>query len=341
VGISRVVCSVFCCDATARGAQTLNTEVSYTETMNTMTLPTTAKPVGNTRLFAASIEEQILLSVHLLGKPTAAQLFRLYQDQVGTLRQMQGILRRLSSGPDRMLNVINPMDIAKPIRSLPFIYLDTTRSRRLIEQLFGVPFRRVLTVPSRDWRFLRHDVEMVDELISFELTARWLGIPFGYEPHFDASGEPIYPKVTIHNDGLTHKLRPQPDKTLVVGDYHLIIEHDCSEEMIECDNIIRDATLGRKHLVYDQLFRSGALQTLGWNKTLVVYLIDSKRGKQSASRKRIKRCLENMSEEFVSARLYFTDRQSFVGSNDNVATHQFVRGDKRALQLPCFSKSST
>jgi hypothetical protein len=64
---------------------------------------------------------------------------------------------------------------------------------------------------------------MVDELISFELPARGLGIPFCYEPHFDAIGEPIYPKVTIHNDGLKHKLRPQPDKTLVVGNYHLII----------------------------------------------------------------------------------------------------------------------
>ncbi|WP_411890978.1 hypothetical protein [Yoonia sp. SDW83-1] len=130
-----------------------------------------------------------------MGKQTAAQLFRLYQDRVGTLRRMQGILRRLSTGPDRVLNVIKLVDIAKSIRSLPYVYLDTTRSRRLVEQLFGVPFRRVPPVPSRDWRFLRHDVEMCDEPVAFELTARKHGDP----PPLNWSG-PIVWKRRI-NDG--------------------------------------------------------------------------------------------------------------------------------------------
>lgn len=177
---------------------------------------------------------------------------------------------------------------------------------------------------------------MVDELISFELTARKRGLSFGYEPHFGATGGPIYPEVTIHNDGLSHKLRPQPDKTLIVGDTHLIIEHDCGEETVECGNIIRDATLGRKHLVYEQLFRSGELARQGWEKTVVVYVIDSKRGSQKSARKRIKRCLETMSEEIDRTRMYFTDRQSFVESGDDVSVHHFLRGDGQLVVLRCF-----
>jgi hypothetical protein len=302
--------------------------------MKVQALPTTTQPVGNTRLFEASIEEQILLSVHLLGKPTAAQLFRLYQDQVSTLRQMQSILRRLSSGPDRMLNVINPMDISQPIRSLPYIYLDTTRSRRLIEQLFGVPFRRVPPVPSRDWRFLRHDVDMCDELVSLELTARKCGLPFGYEPHFDAEGKPIYPKVTIHHDGLTHRLRPQPDKTLIIGDTHLIIEHDCGEESIECGNIIRDATIGRKHLVYEQLVNSAHLNRMGWGRTLILFVMDGQHGRQTSARKRIMRCLKLMPDTVDQKRSLFVDRVSFLAAGDDVAGIKAIRGDGLRIPMP-------
>jgi hypothetical protein len=295
---------------------------------------------GNNRLFDASIEEQILLSVHLMGKPTAEQLFRLYQDQVGTLRRMQGILRRLSTGPDRMLNVIKPMDIAKPIRSLPYIYLDTTRSRRLIEQLFGVPFRRVPPVPSRDWRFLRHDVEMCDELVAFELTARKHNLPFGYEPHYDADGKPIYPEVTIHHDGLTHTLRPQPDKTLIIGDYHVILEHDCGHETIECGNIIRDATIGRKHLVYNQLFDMEVRNHLGWGRTIVVYVIDSNRGTAASSRRRLASCIRKFPTQFKRYNPLFITRQVMLWDMSDLSEQTYQSGEGGEVTLGCFKRRS-
>lgn len=62
---------------------------------------------------------------------------------------------------------------------------------------------------------------------------------------------------------LTHTLTPRPDKTLIISSHHVIVEHDCGEETIELSNIIRDATIARKHLVYDQLERSRALDDLG------------------------------------------------------------------------------
>lgn len=302
----------------------------------TITSRSEAEPTA--RLFAGGPEEQVLLSCHVLGKPTAAQLFRLHEGEVSTLRQMQALLRRLSRGRDRMLNVINPLDIARPIRSLPYIYLDTTRSRRFIEARFGVPHRRVPPVPSRDWRFLRHDVELVDELVSFELTARRHDLPFGYLPPVDEAGRKVFPEVNVAWQGLTHRLRPQPDKTLLIGEHHVIFEHDCGEETIECGNVIRDATIGRKHLVYDQVFGSGVLQQLGWGKTIVVYIVDTRRGKLAASQKRVQRCLDCIPEGVDRARMYFTDRQSFLAAGDDIAGYEFLRGDGQTLPLPPFRR---
>lgn len=288
------------------------------------------------KLFEPGLEDQVLLSCHLLGKPTANQLFRLHRDHVKTSRRMQGIMRRFATGSNRILNVVKPMDIAQPIRSLPYVYLDTTLSRRHLEQHFGVPYRRVPPIPSRDWRFLRHDVDLVDELVSFELTARALAVPFGYEPHFDGDGRKIYPKVEIAWDNLVYKLRPQPDKTLIVGDFHLVIEHDCGQETIECGNIIRDATIGRKHLVYDQLFRLGSFRHMGWRKTIVIYIIDSNGSDQAAALKRVKRCLDTIPQKVDPTLAYFTDRQSFLAAGDDVSKHVFVRGDGQSMVLPCW-----
>ncbi|MEM9423094.1 MAG: hypothetical protein AAF986_11470 [Pseudomonadota bacterium] len=296
-----------------------------------------ASTAKNERVLFRNLDDEILLDCHLLGKPTAEQLMRLHQDHVTTIQQMRSTMRRLSTGPDRLLSRLKPFDIETPIRALPYVYLDTRLSRRHLEQVFGVPYRRVPPVPSRDWRFLRHDVEMVDELITYQLTAKKYGIPFGYQPHFDADGLRVYPKVEIAWDNLTHTLRPEPDRTLIIGDYHVIHEKDLGQETIECGNIIRDATVGRKHLVYDALLRSGTLDHLGWNKKIIVYSIDSLRGTQKASRKRVKRCLETIPEHVDHTKIFFTDRQSFMSAGDDLAELDFVRGDGRVMPLPCWS----
>lgn len=236
-----------------------------------------------------------------------------------------------------MLAVIKPLNINFPTRFLSHIYLDTTKSRRHLEQIRSIPFKRPPELPSRDWRFLRHDVTQVDELISLELTARQHGIPFGYESHYDITGARVYPSVTITYDDLTHTLKPMPDKTIIVGDYHLIYEHDCGEETIDVGNIIRDATLGRKHLVYDQLHRSGTLDRLGWQKVIYTYIIDGRKGTQSASRKRIKSCIETMPTVSIRDRVYFVDRQSFMDAGDDVSKVQWMRGDGKITALPCFT----
>jgi hypothetical protein len=287
-------------------------------------------------LFQFDVLDRVLLSVHLLGKPTTDQLFRLHSDIISTPQKTRLIMAGLRRKPNQMLAMIKPIDIAKPFRKMPYVYLDTTLSRRRLEKLMGVTFRRPSEMPSRDWRFLRHDVTLVDELISLELTARRHNVPFGYESHFDTEGAFVFPYLTIADGSLSHRLRPRPDKTLIIGKYHVVIEHDCGEETVALGNIIRDATIARKHLVYDQLERSGALDDLEWGKRIYAYIIDGKRSTLKSSRKRVKRCLETVPAHVNPHKIFFVDRQTFMQAGDDVRGVQWVRGDGTLQLLPCW-----
>lgn len=232
--------------------------------------------------------------------------------------------------------MIKPIEISRPQKSLPYVYLNTWASRRRVEEVFGVPFRRPPELPSRDWRFLYHDVTLTDDLITFELTARKLGIPFGYQSHFDGDGKPLYPKVTVTDDTHTHELRPRPDKTLILGDYHVVHEHDCGEEQISLGHIIRDNTITRKMLVYEAVEQSGALDRLGWGKRLYTFVVDGKKRTKKSSCKRIRTIIDALSEAVDPTRFYFVDRQSFEENPFDSVGLNCQRGDNLPTTLPCF-----
>lgn len=96
-------------------------------------LPTVCSLRSPLRLFSGDLKEQVLLSVHLLGKPTAAQLHRLHANVVRHLQDMRAILASLARGNDAMLNCIRPVDVDDLFLTLPYVYLDTTKSRRYLE----------------------------------------------------------------------------------------------------------------------------------------------------------------------------------------------------------------
>jgi hypothetical protein len=287
------------------------------------------------QLFAPTTEDRVLLICHLLGKPTAKQIHRLFEGEQH-FRQVQGLLAKLASSRHGLLTRINPMDIENPIRSLPYIYLDTRQSRRRIEEVFGVPYRRVPSVPSRDWRFLRHDVQMIDPLISLELTARQHETSYGYQSHFGDDGEKLYPRVTVVNDELTHSLRPQPDKTVIIGDHVLPYEYDLGEEQISLGNIIRDSSIARKFLVYEQVEQSGVLDQLGWGRRIYPMVVNTKKNTKKSARTRIKTMIENMPPEVRATRFYFIDQQTHDEAGDDVSRVEWLRGDGRVMPLPCW-----
>lgn len=302
--------------------------------MPTTSISSTAPP--KPALFQADPVDSVLLSCHLLGKATAAQLYRLHAGEISRHREMQNILRQLSTGDGRLLQRINPIDIENPIRSLPMVYLDTWASRRRIETVFGVQFRRPPAPPSRDWRFLEHDATLPDDLISFELTARKHSIPYGYQSHFDEEGTSLYPNVTIGDGAHTHTLRPRPDKTPIIGEYHLVHEHDLGEEQISLGHIIRDNTIARKALVYEAVEANGALDRLGWGKRLYTFVINGKKRTKTSSRKRIRTIIETLPNTVNPSRFYFVDRQTHQEAGNDVSGVTWLRGDGRAMPLPCW-----
>jgi len=304
--------------------------------MNASTAPAVTHQFANQSLFESDLEEQLLLSVHLLGKPTVKQLHRLHQDQVGR-RKVHDVLKGLS-GRRGYLNVIKPLEIERPQFPLPHIFLDTRLSRRLLEQKFGIAYRRTPNLPSRDWRFLRHDVMLVDELVSLELSALRHRLPFGYQSHFDDEGRAYFPIVTVADCDLVHRLRPQPDKTIICGNYHLPLEFDCGEEQITMGNIIRDSSIARKFLVYEAVERSGALDRLGWGKRVYLFVVTTRTGSVASARKRIKSMIAAIPEQVDAKRFFFIDRQTHQGAGDDVSKLEWVRGDGCVTVLPPFRK---
>lgn len=252
---------------------------------------------------------------------------------------MRTILNSLSRKPNEMFSVIAPIDLRQPAYKLPYVYLDTTKSRRHLEATRGLVFKRPPPVPGRNWDFLYHDVTLVDDLVTFELTARRHGVPFGYESHHTLDGKRLYPKVSITHNNITATIRPDPDATLIFGDYHIILEHDCGEESIAATNVLRDATLGRKHLVYDRLERDGFFDRVGWQKRIKVYTVEGKRRTAQSSKKRVKSCIEAIPDVVDKQTIFFIDRQTFLDAGDNILQLSFMRGDGKMMPLPCFRRA--
>jgi len=301
-------------------------------------------------LFAPEFSDQLLLSIQLLGKVSAAQLYRLHRGHLPSPQSrrnnnpLQWVRERLEAlVAEGLLTVIQPIDIQNPNlwRNLPRIYLDTWAGRRRVEKVFGVPFRRPPEVPSCDWRFLFHDVTLPDDLISFELTAETRRIAFGYQTHFDPEGAPLYPTVTVTDGTLTDTFRPRPDKTLIIGNYHLPHEHDCGEEQITIGNLIRNSSISKKLLVYEAVEESGALDRLGWGPRLYPFVINGHKRTQKSSRARIRTIIDSLPASVNPTRFYFIDRQTHQAAGNDVSQVTWLRGDGRAMPLPCWGSPAT
>lgn len=282
-------------------------------------------------LFSDDVRERVLLSVHLLGKPTAAHLYRLHSDIVPNIQSMRSILASLSRGPDAMLNVIKPVDVNDLFRVLPNVYLDTTKSRRFLEQYRGIVFKRPPPTPGRNWDFLYHDVTMCDDLVPLELTARKYGDPFHYQSFWKEDGKPFLPKVKISHEDQEKMLRPEPDAMPVYGDCLIKLEHDCGKETIRVSDITAGNTLGRKELIYEQLERDGFWDKVGWQKRIRLYVIEGKRRTKKSSRARVRGCICDYPEWLDPKQTFYTDRYSYLEAGDDLSELECIRADDQAM----------
>lgn len=310
----------------------------YTENMIA-----TVEKTARTQLFR-TLEDDILWSVHQLGKPTAAQLFRLhkrtatYPQGVPHIEAMRAMLKGLSQGPERLLQCIKPVDPDVLGMKLPWVYIDTRLSRKRLEDVFGIPYRRVPSVPSCNWNYLVHDVELVDDLSGYEMTAKAHQLRHAYVPHISKPGEHLYPEVKISWEGVEATIKPAPDRTLINNDYIILHEKDRGHETLEPGNVLRDATVGRKHLVYEELIRMGFFRDLGFkdNQVLVVFSIDGLRRTEKSSRNRIKECIDKLPYPVNPKRTYFGTTQSFIRNMADLTQMTFQRADGKLGPLPCY-----
>lgn len=282
-------------------------------------------------LFSDDVRARVLLSVHLLGKPTAAQLYRLHADMVSNIEAMRSILASLSRGPNAMLNMIKPVDVNNLFRVLPYVYLDTTKSRRFLEQHRGIVFKRPPPKPGRNWDFLYHDVTMCDDLVPMELTARKFGDPFWYQSFWREDGKPFIPRVSISHGGQTKTLRPEPDAMPVYGDCLIKLEHDCGKETIKVSDITAGNTLGRKELVYEQLERDGFWDKTGYQKRIRLYVIEGKRRTKKSSRARVRGCVRNYPDRLDPKQTFYTDRYTYLEAGDDLSKLECIRADGQAM----------
>jgi hypothetical protein len=104
-----------------RGASGKNRGVRYTGLMTFVTRktePVSQEKTPNQSLFKTDVSDRVLLSVHLLGKPTADQLFRLHSDIISTPQKMRSIMASFRAKPEHLLAAIKPIDIASPLHRL-------------------------------------------------------------------------------------------------------------------------------------------------------------------------------------------------------------------------------
>ena len=116
----------------------------------------------------------------------------------------------------------------------------------------------------------------------------------------------------------------------------MILEEDLGEETITLGNIIRDATVIRKQLVYEQLERTGHLDTLGWGKRIYFYVMKGKKDTKTSARKRIASAVGAIPASVNPHRFFFVDRQSFDATGDDISNLTWLRGDGAVMQLPCW-----
>ena len=132
-----------------------------------------------------------------------------------------------------------------------------------------------------------------------------------------------------------------PDGTRAAAEYivngtYLAYEYDLGEEQISLGNIIRDSSIARKFLVYEQVEQSGVLDALDWGPRIYPMVVNTRKNTKKSSRARIKTMIEAMPPQVRASRFYFIDQQTHDAAGDDVAQIEWMRGDGRVMRLPCW-----
>lgn len=307
-----------------------------------MTALTDTQP--ETQLFR-TLEDDIILTVHNLVRPSAEHLFQIhrqtdtYPQGVKHLKDMRRILNELIAREKPLLQQIKPVDPDGDGYFLPHLYRDTNWSRKRLREITNIFPTRLATKITSYYRAHEHDYENSADLVAYTLTSRKYQQPFAYLPHLCEEKGFLYPKVTVEYEDQVAILRPKPDKTVCIWKYLNWHEHDMGHEQIEVGILVRDATIIRKLLVFQKLIDLGFFQKLGYKDrdVFMTFSINSLARKDTSSRKRIKECIDKFPSDLVDPkRVYFGTKQAFDQHEDDLSQMQFMRADGKLMQLPCY-----
>ncbi|MGR3837895.1 MAG: replication-relaxation family protein [Cognatishimia sp.] len=279
-----------------------------------------------------------MLSVHRLNRPTLSHLEYVHCRPGFTRESLRKVVRQLER--TGYLSHLQQFDPVHPYRNLPYVFVDTTQSRRYLERFYGVPYRRIshkrrpVRVPTGD---LNHDFGIATFLSQLHASAAATGEVMRYQDEIMPGGISLNHPVTVV-DGQTFKQTSvKPDGVCMIGEWALLPEIDCGSMDVRPESI-DGRSIYRKELAYDWLKRKDALSAYGFHnkRWIVPFTIQGKDKSQRGASRRVQTCLEKMPAHVNRQLFYFIEQHVFAGAGNQVHKLEWIRGDGVRMPLPCF-----
>lgn len=281
---------------------------------------------------------EVMLSVHRLNRPTLSHLERIHCRAGFTSESLRKIVRHLER--TGFLSHLKQFDPEHPFRNLPYVFVDTTKSRRYLERCYGVPYRRIshkrrpVRVPTSD---LNHDFGIATYLSQTHASAVLTGEVMKYQDEIMAGAVALNHPVTVVDGHKVIKTSVKPDGVCMIGDWALLPEIDCGSMDVRPDDIEK-RSIFRKELAYDWLYKKNALAAYGFQnkKWCVPFTIQGKDKTKKGATMRVNSCLDKMPAHVNRNLFFFVEQHVFVEAGSQVHELEWIRGDGKRMTLPCF-----
>lgn len=281
---------------------------------------------------------EVMLSVHRLNRPTLSHLEYIHCRAGFTSESLRKIVRHLER--TGFLSHLKQFDPEHPFRNLPYVFVDTTKSRRYLERCYGVPYRRIshkrrpVRVPTSD---LNHDFGIASFLSQLHASAARTGEVMRYQDQIMPGGRALNHPVTVVDGQKFKHTTIKPDGVCMVGEWTLLPEVDCGSMDVRPENI-EVRSIYRKMLAYDWLKRQDGLQAYGFQnrKWIVPFTVQGKDKSQKGAAVRVKSCVEKMPSHVNRNLFFFVEQHVFAEAGNRVHELEWQRGDGKRMTLPCF-----
>ena len=276
----------------------------------------------------------ILRAVHILDYVRIDQLIRLLATSKENESSFRYTVRDLVfSGHLRCTQQPDPTGNR---RKMPYVYSDTTKGRREIEQRLKIPFHPLSHKPATSVHFFPHNLGMSDVMISFMKTARKYDIPVKHTHDITAQGIRFKYPVTIAHQNQSLSFALNPDQSFALGRIYVFPEY-CRGRMDVRNDDLRIPSLFKKILGYHQLKRNANFKNaFGVREFIVPFIINSRADNKEGAQERIANTIRKMPRRADRKLFYFIDPFTLAEAGDDISKLEWLRGDGKCCSLPTF-----